>query len=202
MSLKDLQSIHNQYFVIRHGYSKANELAIVLSHPEHGRSDDFTLTEIGEKQVFDSVNEVKGNGLLDSNTIIISSPYSRCKRSAEIAKEVLGISDEIIFDDRLSERWFGNFERQPNTSYQLVWEKDARDSTHEHEGVESADAVQQRTAQLIKDLEGKYKGKKILLVSHGDALQIMQTAFGKESAAVHRSLPHLETAEIRQLFLK
>jgi len=201
MPLTQKQKLHNRYFIIRHGHSKANEAAIVLSHPEHGKLEEFTLTGKGEQQVFDSVTAAKAKGLLDSNAIIISSPFSRCKRTAEIAKEVLGIRDEIIFDERLRERWFGVWERTDNTAYDKVWAEDVKDPHHKVGGVESAHGVQQRTAELIHDLEARYQGKVIILVSHGDALQIMQTAFQKKSPAVHRSLQHLETAEVRELFL-
>ena len=41
----------------------------------------------------------------------------------------------------------------------------------------------------------------VLLVSHGDALQILQTAFHRMDASRHRQLDHLDTAEIRLLTL-
>jgi broad specificity phosphatase PhoE len=41
-----------------------------------------------------------------------------------------------------------------------------------------------------------------VLVSHGDTLQILQAAFLRMSPTRHRSLPGLETAEIRRLRLK
>mmetsp|Transcript_101209 Transcript_101209/g.326136 ORF Transcript_101209/g.326136 Transcript_101209/m.326136 type:complete len:81 (-) Transcript_101209:64-306(-) len=39
----------------------------------------------------------------------------------------------------------------------------------------------------------------VVLVSHGDALQLLQTAFQGSPAGVHRSLPHLNPAELREL---
>lgn len=201
MPLSQKQKLHNRYFILRHGYSKANEAAIVLSHPEHGQSEEFTLTEKGEKQVLDSVTMAKNVGLLDANIIIVSSPFSRCQKTAEIARDILGVDGAIILDSRLRERWFGNWERTDNTAYDKVWADDIHNPQHQIESVESAHDVQQRTAELISELEEKYADKKILLVSHGDALQIMQTAFQKKSSAVHRSLQHLETAEVRELFL-
>ncbi len=75
-------------------------------------------------------------------------------------------------------------------------------SSHTVGNVESADAVMERTTSLITALENDFKGEIFLLVSHGDALQILQTAFNKKPASVHRSLPHLETAEIREFILK
>jgi broad specificity phosphatase PhoE len=57
----------------------------------------------------------------------------------------------------------------------------------------------QRTSQLISKLERIYKNNKILLVSHGDTLQILQCAFQKQPASKHRTLSHLEVGEIREL---
>ena len=40
----------------------------------------------------------------------------------------------------------------------------------------------------------------VVLVAHGDVLQILQTAFSAEiEPAAHRSLPHLPNAELRSL---
>merc|ERR1719414_343626 len=41
----------------------------------------------------------------------------------------------------------------------------------------------------------------VVLVSHGDALQLLQTAFQGVSPSEHRSLPHLHPGELRELCL-
>lgn len=194
-----MPTFHNRYFALRHGESKANVAEIILSHLENGVKEEFTLTERGEQQVRDSVKKAKAEGLLDEKIVIYSSPFSRCKKTAEIAKEVLGVKGEIHFDERLRERYFGDFEKTHNSNYQKTWDKDSSDPHHKHDNVESASEVQARTWSLIEDLEKEYVGKKILLVSHGDALQILQTGFLKKSPSEHRQIPHLETAEIREL---
>ena len=58
-----------------------------------------------------------------------------------------------------------------------------------------------RTTALIADLERRYSGRHILLVSHGDPLQILQAGFLRIDPSRHRSLPAIETAEIRRLHL-
>jgi probable phosphoglycerate mutase len=83
-----------------------------------------------------------------------------------------------------------------------VWDDDINDPHHKNNYVESTSEVLNRTTALIKELEERYSGKKILLVSHGDTLQILKTAFEQISSAHHRSLPHLNVAEIRELSLK
>ena len=175
-----------------------NIRGVILSHLEEGKKAENTLTENGEGQVRASTGEAKEQGMLGVDTIIYSSPFSRCKRTAEIAKEVLGVRAEIIFDDRLRERWFGDWEGTGNANYQKVWDDDALDPDHKKAGVESAAEVVARVSGFIRDLETRYAGKNILLVSHGDALQILQTFFENKPSSTHRSLRHLKVAEIRR----
>ena len=191
----------NKYFILRHGQSRANVAQIILSNLEDGKKEEFTLTKEGENQVKVSVENAKKVGWLDKKTIIYSSPFSRCKKTAEIAKEILGVNDDIIFDDRLRERWFGEHEQTHSSAYQKIWDADKVNSEHKEFGVESAKEVQERTLLLIKDLENKYKNKNILLISHGDVLQILQTGTKNISPALHRQIKHLETGEIRELEL-
>ncbi len=190
---------NNRYFVLRHGESKANVAKIVLSHLEEGQKSEYSLTPNGEGQVRDSVRRAKADGWLDEKTIIYASPLSRCRRSAEIAKEELGVRNDIVFDDRLRERWFGEWEKTDNSAYQKVWDVDKENPAHTQWSVESAQEVQSRMLQVVSDLEKKYSGKTILLVSHGDPLQILYTGVQKKSASAHRGVPHLQTAEIRAL---
>ncbi len=194
-----LANLKNTYFVLRHGGSKANVAEIILSHLENGVKEEFTLTKKGEEQVRDSAQKAKLEGLIDDSVLIYSSPFSRCKRTAEVAREVLGVKDQIHFDDRLRERNFGDFEKTHSSNYQKVWDADSKDTGHKNNNVESAQEVQNRVLSLIDDLEKEYSGQKILLVSHGDALQILQTAFANTSPKEHRQMEHLHTAEIRKL---
>ncbi|MHB1163025.1 MAG: histidine phosphatase family protein [Minisyncoccota bacterium] len=191
--------MRNSYFVLRHGESTANLAGIVLSRQEDGEKIDYTLTPEGEEQVRRSVTKSKESGELDANTIIITSPFSRTRRTAEIAKEVLGAERDIVVEERLRERWFGDWERSSNDAYEKVWAADKENPDHTIAHVESARDVQMRTMALIHDLENQYDGKTILLVSHGDALQLLLTGIEKQSPALHRNTPHLETAEIRKV---
>ncbi len=63
--------------------------------------------------------------------------------------------------------------------------------------VEPAAAVLDRATALIAQLERQHCSRDILLVSHGDILQILQAGFSGMDPSKHRLLPHLATAEIR-----
>lgn len=199
--LENIAKLNNEYFILRHGQSRANLEGIVVSHLNNGILEEYTLTMDGENQVRKSTKKAKDDGLLGSDTIIYASTFSRARRSAEIAKEVLGVEDEINFDERLIERNFGDWEKTDSTAYPKVWDVDIKDPHHKEFNVESTQEVLKRMTSVIKDLEEKYSGKKILIVSHGDPLQILETGFRKISSSLHRSVEPLKTAEIRSMNL-
>ena len=199
MFLDITKSLNNHYFFLRHGQSKPNIKNIVISHIEDGKKNKWALTKAGEKQVKESVKKAKSDKLLNKDVIIYSSPFSRCKKTAEIAKEILGVKSLIIFDDRLRERWFGDLEKSHSDSYHKVWEEDKKNNSRSIFNVESVLSVKDRILEIIEELEKKYKNKSILIVSHGDPLQIAQTFFGKKEISHHRDIKHLEPAEIREL---
>lgn len=190
----------NTYYGLRHGKSLANEMNMILSDPNEGVKQTYTLVREGEKQVRISARNARTQDILGSNPIIYCSPFSRCVRSAEIAREELEVERDIIMDIRLRERWFGDWEKTHNSNYNEVWENDRVDPWHTFDNVESAVYVQKRVMDLIVDLEKKYDGEKILLVSHGDVLQILQTGLQGNSASLHRALTHFELGEIRKLY--
>ena len=193
-NLESLRGLKNRYFALRHGESMPNVLGIIISNPNEG-IEKFGLSEKGKIQVREAAIR---NNVLDNKTIIYSSDFLRTKETAEIFKEILKL-DTFILDERLRERNFGQFENKEDKSYEKVWSRDKFDPNCKEGSVESAQEVLSRTTKLVLELERKYSGEKILLISHGDALQILQTGFLKICPSKHREIPHLNTAEVREL---
>ena len=188
-------SLRNRYFAMRHGHSLANERGIIVSHPRNG-CGGFGLSDRGRRQVAASL---AAENRLDQATLIVSSDFDRALESAQIVSGLLGSQAVIRVDERLRERNFGDLELGSNRAYEEVWARDAVDPDDDYLGVESANRVMRRVTSLIADLEADISGATFLLVSHGDCLQLLQTAFCRQDASRHRSLQHLETAEIRLL---
>jgi broad specificity phosphatase PhoE len=147
------------------------------------------------------------------------------------SKKIQIYQNEIILNTQLRERYFGTLNGKSDRYYQNVWDVDCfnpSSSTEYH--VECANHVLERTSKLIVELDdwlsstsssdngdddddgtkqqanqinnNKKKKWKVILVAHGDVLQIMQTGFLRHvDASKHRSLEHLETATIRELKL-
>ena len=195
--MDNLVRLTNRYYILRHGKSEANETGIILSNPDEGTTA-CGLTEEGKEQVRKSVQEARKKELLDSSTIIYSSDFVRCRETAEIVQNILGC-DTAHYTVALRERFFGTWEKTHQSNYQKVWDNDSKNPEHKINEVESIAEVLKRTTTLIFELEEKYQGLSILLISHGDVLQILQTAFENSSPSMHRQLQQLANAEIRKL---
>ena len=196
-NLLKIEPLTNRYFIMRHGRSLANQLELIVSSPENG-VESYGLDDKGREQVIDSVEATKA--ILDVS-LIISSDFKRTQETAEITHDLLSLKEDIVFHKLLRERFFGDLELSSSENYQSVWDEDGLDATHTKFGVESAEAVMDRATSLIATLESYFTETSFLLVSHGDVSQILQAAFNKLPASEHRSVPHLNTAEIRELIV-
>jgi broad specificity phosphatase PhoE len=195
--LSRAERLANRYRVMRHGQSKANEAGVIVSRIESDRRGDWGLSELGRRQALTAASQCD----LPAGTVVCSSDFSRARETAEIMRAHLG-APEVTIAEALRERCFGDLEGTPAANYARVWAADNADPGHASGGVESATAVLDRATGLIADLERRYRGRDILLVSHGDTLQILQAGFLRMEPDRHRQVPHLETAEIRELHLR
>ena len=195
--LSGVRRLANQYRVMRHGESKANAAGVIVSSIETDRSGDWGLSEAGRRQALEAARECG----LGAGTVICSSDFSRARETAEIVRAELG-ADEVILAPALRERSFGEWEGTGVANYSRVWTADQADAGHPAGGVEPAAAVLDRATALVADLERQYRGRDILLLSHGDTLQILEAGFLRMDPSSHRQLPHLDTAQIRELRLK
>jgi glucosyl-3-phosphoglycerate phosphatase len=194
--LNSTEHLANRYHAMRHGQSKANEAGVIVSRIETDRGGDWGLTELGRRQALSAAERCG----LPADTVICSSDFARAQQTAEVMRAHLDVP-AVTAAEALRERCFGELDGTSAANYAQVWKADNADPGHADGGIESAAAVLDRTTALIADLERRYAGRDILLVSHGDTLQIMQAGFLKMDPSGHRRLPQLDTAEIRQLGL-
>ncbi|MGI9317035.1 MAG: histidine phosphatase family protein [bacterium] len=195
--LLTVNTLSNRFFAMRHGHSEANESGLVISDPKWGVSN-YGLSPRGRFQVEKSV---QGKHSLDADTWLVSSDFKRAMETTQLLQELLQSKYPIRWESRLRERFFGQYDRGPDIVYPQVWERDSEDPWQTIQDVESANAVMTRATELVIELDRQHLNANILLVAHGDILQILQTAFAREDASRHRQLKHLETAEIRALTL-
>jgi broad specificity phosphatase PhoE len=165
------RKLKNTYFVMRHGESLANVQGIVLSDPASAISG-FGLSENGKNQVKESVLKQKSIG---KGTIICSSDFKRARETAGIARKILKASP-IHLSSKLRERFFGRWEGTSDKNYIKAWAYDD-DPSANNGGVESINHLVNRVTLLIAQLEKRYSGKTILLVTHGDPMKMLRLSF-------------------------
>jgi probable phosphoglycerate mutase len=131
---------------------------------------------------------------------IVSSDFQRALETAEcIHKELTSSFTAVKLEvvAWLRERWFGELDMTSNEAYPLLWRQDAKDEGHTCWQVESTAHVANRVRQGLLGLQSE---NVVILVSHGDTLQILEAVVRGFSPGQHKlQIKHLETAEVREL---
>ena len=179
----------NRYLLMRHGHSQANQAGIIISSPEQGLNG-YGLSPNGEEQL----TEVVSNWAWPVPTRIVHSDFLRTTQTAERITTQFGLP--LIAEQGLRERFFGAFDSQPDTRYAEVWAQDAVSAEHCWQGVEAVSQVAARMYAVIDGWEARTEGETILLVSHGDPLQILLTALLRRPLTQHRDQVALAPASI------
>ncbi len=183
-SLKELArhfKSKNRYIFLRHGEALSNLKGLLSSYPEIFFNP---LTPKGERQIEKVAIQLRKENI----DFIVSSPLLRCKQTSEIVSQKLNIP--IVIDLRLREIDFGVLNGKSIKEYDKIYEDQYDQYFKAPENGENLDQVRKRMISVILDLEEKYEGKTILIVSHQDplwalfgemqALSKKQTAYNEE----------------------
>ncbi|MFT4609605.1 MAG: putative phosphoglycerate mutase [Cellvibrionaceae bacterium] len=198
-----MKKFNNHYLIMRHGESEANVAGLIVSDPAIG-CKNFGLTDAGRRQVVASISDYQ---LQNSTTKqvagrpiskVICSDFLRTTETANLSTQTLFLSAPQI-EPGLRERFFGDWEGKSDIHYPEIWALDDDAQSQAAQQIESVDEVRQRGLAVIEKLDAQFSEEVILLVSHGDMLQILLTAFADIPAQQHRTLPHHAQAEIKLL---
>ncbi len=192
---------NNVYFAVRHGEAESNVKDILSSGPENPHH----LTEKGKKQVKKTANTISS----DPPDVIVTSDILRAKETAEIIADVCGISSEHIVEDaRLRELDFGDLNLRPADEYRGLFDDWTDTFENRIPGGESYVDVKRRLGALMDELEMKYSGKRILIVSHNAPLWLLSCvavfADRKESIEIRgdKKKDFMDNAEVREITYK
>jgi len=155
----------NFLYLIRHGQAENNIKRIIMAHPKEGKNP---LSEKGKNQI-EKTAEYLADKKID---IIFCSPLQRTKETAEIISK--NIKAEIIFDERLTEVECGKFEGKDYDEYLSSYPQGLNPDRIDSMGVEGVDDIRDRLNPFINEMNEKYQGKNIVVVSHGGPIRVMQ----------------------------
>lgn len=182
----------NRYLLMRHGHSQANQEGRIISSPALGLTG-FGLTSQGHAQL----DQLLADWRWARPRRILHSDFLRTAETAERVATHFGLA--LTAEPRLRERHFGELEGQSDARYAEVWALDAQDPTLRQGGVEAVAEVAARMRAVIDEMEARHRDETILLVSHGDPLQILLTALEGRALSQHREREPLAPASITSL---
>lgn len=143
-----------EILLTRHGQTEWNVLKKV-----QGKAD-IELNEKGIQQA-EETREILKNERID---LILCSPLKRAIQTAEIINR--GRNIEMIIDERISERDFGEFEGMINTEFDFnaFWSYKQNLKYNKAENIKD---FFERIYSFLDSVKNEYVGKRILIVSHG-----------------------------------
>lgn len=153
-------------YLVRHGQTASN-----VKQAYMGQKIDESLNETGRKEAIKLISELPKN--LD---LILSSPLKRASETAEIISQEFNVPiqyrKELVERDggKISGMLWSDIEKEFGLS--LDHFQSMLDYDFTVFGGESIGQVRTRIERFFEELE-KYKGKKILVVTHGGIIKVM-----------------------------
>ncbi|MBI1960947.1 MAG: class I tRNA ligase family protein [Candidatus Liptonbacteria bacterium] len=193
--LDDAAYARNAIYIARHPEAEANLKGVFATGPESDRAHTSLLTEHGIAKAHAMARILKRKHI----TVIYASPYARTRQLAEIVQKETGAA--LFFDERLREIEGGAFAWRPVSEHKTFFANPLEEFTKAPEGGESLGAVKRRMFAALRDINAKYADTRILIISHGDPLWMLEAAVAGHSneEALRSSYVHL--GDIRKLNL-
>ncbi|GGE34268.1 putative phosphatase PhoE [Pullulanibacillus camelliae] len=145
-----------EIWLVRHGQTEWNRLRRIQG------TEDIELNEIGLQQA-EQVAEYLKDAFF---SVIVSSPLKRAFETAAIIQKRNKQQPPLVTDQDLVERDYGQISG-------LTYEEKAKLPKSEDYGVETLERLTQRAAGVLDRLEARYRGERLLVVSHGGFIKTL-----------------------------
>jgi isoleucyl-tRNA synthetase len=168
----------NNFIVMRHGQAENNISGMISSEP----NNPHHLTEKGKEQA-----RAAGEKLKDKKIdMIFVSPFVRTKETADIVAKIIGLpKNKIISDERIREVKAGTFNGKPIEDFHNYFSSMLERFTKTLPGGENYSDMRKRVGEFLYDVENKYEGKNILIITHDSPQWLLKgLAAGKTERAM------------------
>ncbi|MDD5629680.1 MAG: histidine phosphatase family protein, partial [Elusimicrobia bacterium] len=192
--LSGVRALHGtDFFAFRHGDSVPSTKKEICGDPVRCSRKEEGLAPGAERAVADSADQwiAENRKLLErrlrqGKVVIAASPFRRTMETAAVVaarlEQALGRAPAVKTEWALRERFFGDFEALGNSAdlYEAAWRHDPDfDNGPKLDaawGIETPWDVAERTTGVLARYRRLYQGYVVVLVSHDDALKIMEAA--------------------------
>jgi broad specificity phosphatase PhoE len=153
-----------KFIMVRHGESEGNRERRFTVSPE------VPLTELGRTQASQAAERI---ARIFKPQVIISSPYTRARQTADIIAARLNLPIEVVHD--LHERDLGCFKGHSyDTLREIVQSDPSYDPRNgwswKPQGGESYEDVRTRVVAAVKRLRERFPHDEVVVVSHGGVM--------------------------------
>lgn len=182
----------NRYLILRHGktpYQTRGEKKVY----DWPSLETFPLIEKGKKKIEKLVKKLKKEKI----DVIYSSDSLRTKQTAEMVAKEFGI--KINFDARLRDTNVGIYQGREKKEFRRNFPKNLKRFEKRIPEGESWSDVRKRVLNFVKEIDGKYEGKNILVVSHGDPLWLLEGAVKGTNDRELLKQKHIKTGDLREI---
>ena len=179
---------------MRHGQAISNVKEIVSCWPEKFKNP---LTKLGKEMVKESAEKLKDKNI----DLIFASPLLRTQQTAEIVEKKLKIKTKVKTDKRLREQSSGIFNGLSFAKLTSFFgELDPKRFRMRPEKGETYIEIKKRMVDFLKDIDKKYEGKNILIISHELPLLLLDSAVkGLPNKDFYLKREKLSIAQLRRL---
>ena len=160
--------LKNNYFILRHGQTihQTKKRGIVYGWPDD--EPPCGLTKFGKEQIKKAAQKLKKKNI----DLIFCSDARRTKETAEIVAKELDL--RVSYDERLRDVNWGIYQGKSALRAWAYYKNPKLRFKKATPKGESWDEVRDRMLSIFKELEQKYNGKNILIISHGDPLWLLE----------------------------
>lgn len=185
----------NTFILLRHTEAEHNIKDIIASGPQ-GRS--VSLTERGKQdagKLAEKLSSKDGKGI----DIIYASPYKRTLDLAKIIAKETGA--KVVVDKRIEEGNFGIFNNRPVREHKEFFGSPLEKFTKTPPGGENLSDMRKRMFDFVREVNREHHGKKILVISHGDPLWVLEGAMRNLTNEETLSMDYIRVGEVREVQL-
>lgn len=200
--------LNNKYYMLRHGEAVSNTKDTMSCWPE---TFENPLTDNGVAMIEKAARVLQEKKI----NIIFASDILRTKLTAQIVARELNV--EIIFDQRLREIDFGTYNGKSVWELEKVVDGSPLDIAelyrrvkpggrmlgYRMSGGEDYQDVQDRMAAFLQDINSRYAGKTMVIISHQSPLWLLEERVkGIKLMEIGKKIPSYEqmhTGEVREL---
>jgi broad specificity phosphatase PhoE len=164
-------NVKTTFYYMRHAESVSNVRCVTSSYPtpfvDH-------ITDKGKEQTRKAIEEFKKQNV--KIDLVVTSDILRTKETAEMFSDMMGCS--VIYEERLREINFGEYNGKSCKRATDFFRKESREDFQAFfPGGESLDQKQKDAMSVIFELQKKYAGQNILIVSHKGVIKLIESKF-------------------------